>query len=76
MYRSLFGRGARRERVRSARRRPRSRAGNWLLWILLVIVILIVLSLMFGGFRKGTKVGGLGHLPAAAELSLPAGNSM
>jgi hypothetical protein len=37
------------------RRWPRSRAGGCLLWILLLIVILIVLSLMFGGFRKGTK---------------------
>jgi hypothetical protein len=45
---------------------------------LLVIVILIVLSLMFGGFRKGTKSGGLGHSPTSgrtvATLSLPAGN--
>ncbi len=35
--------------------RPRSRAGRYLMWILLVILVLIVLSLLFGGFRKGTK---------------------
>ena len=30
--------------------------------VLLVIVVLIILSLMFGGFQKGTKSGGLGSL--------------
>jgi hypothetical protein len=53
MYRS---RGARRPR----RRWPQSRAGGCLLLVLLVIVVLIILSLMFGGFQKGTKSGGLG----------------
>jgi hypothetical protein len=28
--------------------------------ILVVIVVLVVLALMFGGFQKGTKSGGLG----------------
>jgi hypothetical protein len=42
--------------------RPRSRAGRVLLWILLIVVILIVLSLMFGGFQKGTKASGPGAL--------------
>jgi hypothetical protein len=28
--------------------------------VLLLIVVLIILSLMFGGFQKGTKSGGLG----------------
>jgi nitrate/TMAO reductase-like tetraheme cytochrome c subunit len=27
--------------------------------VLLVIVVLIILSVMFGGFQKGTKSGGL-----------------
>jgi hypothetical protein len=27
--------------------------------VLLLIVVLIILSLMFGGFQKGTKSGGL-----------------
>jgi hypothetical protein len=47
--------GARRKR----RRWPRSRAGGCLLWIVLLIVILIVLSVLFGGFQKGTKSNGL-----------------
>jgi hypothetical protein len=44
------------------RRWPRSRAGGILLWIVLLIVILIILSLMFGGFQKGTKSSGLAPL--------------
>jgi hypothetical protein len=45
----LFGRGE--------RRRPRSRLAGCLIWILALIVLLIILSLLFGGFRKGTKAG-------------------
>jgi hypothetical protein len=30
---------------------------------LFIVLVLIVLSLMFGGFQKGTKAGGLGALP-------------
>ena len=29
--------------------------------VLLVIVVLVILSLMFGGFQKGTKSGGPGR---------------
>jgi hypothetical protein len=54
MYRSLFGR-------RERGHRPRSRAAGCLLWIVLLIVILIVLSVLFGGFQKGTKANGLGR---------------
>jgi hypothetical protein len=43
----LFGRGE----------RPRSRLAGCLIWILALIALLIILSLLFGGFRKGTKVG-------------------
>ena len=32
-----------------------SRSGRALLWILIIIVALIVLSLLFSGFKKGTK---------------------
>ena len=38
----------------------RSRARGCLMLVLLVIVVLIILSLMFGGFQKGTKSGSLG----------------
>lgn len=55
------------------RRRPRTRTGRVLLWILLIIVALIVLSVMFGGFQKGTKESGLGALPAAAVAASVAG---
>jgi ABC-type lipoprotein release transport system permease subunit len=48
------------------RRRPRTRTGRALLWILLIIVALIVLSVLFGGFQKGTKESGLAALPAVA----------
>lgn len=52
MYRYLFRRGGR-------RRWPRSRAGGCLLWLLIFVLVLIVLSILFGGFDRGTKVGGL-----------------
>ena len=45
-----------------------------LIWLIALVVILIVLSLLFGGFTKGTKVSGLGPpvpLAAAQHASLP-----
>jgi hypothetical protein len=60
-------------RSRGPRRRwgwPRSRAGGCLLLVLLVIVLLIVLSVLFGGFQKGTKVNsGLGPLCTSATCA-------
>ena len=38
-------------------RRPRTRLAGCLLWILALVALLIILSLLFGGFRKGTKAG-------------------
>jgi hypothetical protein len=61
MYRYWFGRRERRDGGGGRRRWPRSRAGGCLLWILLLIVVLIVLSIMFGGFQKGTPANGLGR---------------
>jgi len=47
--------------------RPRRGLTGCLLWILGLIVVLIVLSLLFGGFQKGTKVGGApAPLPVSA----------
>jgi hypothetical protein len=48
-----------RRRVSPARRRwgRRPRLTGCLLWIVGLIVVLIILSLMFGGFRMGTKAG-------------------
>jgi hypothetical protein len=62
MYRSLF-----RRRERAPRRR--SRVTGCLLWIVLLIVILIVLSLMFGGFRKGTKAEGPGNFRTSGTVA-------
>ena len=44
-------------RRREPRPRSRSRLAGCLVWILALIVLLIILSLLFGGFRKGTKAG-------------------
>jgi hypothetical protein len=41
------------------------------LLVLLLIVLLIVLSVLFGGFQKGTKENGLGPL-GASFTSAPA----
>ena len=45
------------------------------MWLLLLVLLLIVLSVLFGGFQKGAKVGAgsaPGHRlqPAAQELTL------
>ena len=52
-------------RSRGRRWRPRRRATGCLLWIVGLIVVLIILSLLFGGFRMGTKAGGAGVLAPA-----------
>ena len=53
----------------SRERRPRSRLVGCLVWIIALIVLLIVLSLLFGGFQKGTKATGAAPpLPVAASL--------
>jgi hypothetical protein len=50
------------------RRWPRSRAGGCLLLVLLLIVVLIILSLMFGGFQKGTKSSGIDNARVAVRV--------
>jgi heme A synthase len=39
--------------------RPRRRIGclGWLLWLAVALILLLVLSLLFGGWQKGTKAG-------------------
>ena len=44
-------------RLFGRRERPRSRLAGCLIWILALIVLLIIASVLFGGFRKGTKAG-------------------
>ena len=41
-------------------RRARIRLGGCLLWLLGLLIVLVILSLLFGGFQKGTKVHGAG----------------
>ena len=52
---------------REGRRTPR--LVGCLIWLIAVLVILIVMSLLFGGFTKGTKVSGLGPLGSPAPLA-------
>jgi hypothetical protein len=40
------------------------------LWILGLIIVLIILSLLFGGFQKGTKAGGEGVPAPVPALSV------
>lgn len=55
MLRRLMGTGG------SGPRRPKTRLGGCLLWVLGLIIVLVILSLLFGGFQKGTKVNGTGR---------------
>jgi hypothetical protein len=52
--------GFRRRMGSGGPRRPRRRLTGCLLWIVGLIVALVILSLLFGGFQKGTRVGGDG----------------
>ncbi len=52
---------------REGPRRPR--LIGCLIWLIAIVVILIVMSLLFGGFTKGTKVSGLGPLDQPAPLA-------
>jgi hypothetical protein len=45
---------------RSRPRRPRGRLAGCLLWLVGLIIVLVILSLLFGGFQKGSKVNGTG----------------
>jgi hypothetical protein len=49
-------------------RRRRIRPAGCLLWILGLLVALLVLSLLFGGFQKGTKAGS-SRLPASLVVT-------
>jgi hypothetical protein len=76
MYRYLFGRDGRTERVDRYTRRgwrriwPRSRAMGCLMWILILVLLLVLLSLLFGGFQKGTKVNGLGDTRSQVTVNV------
>ena len=72
MYRYRFGRRSDHGSASGRRRRwPRSRAAGCLLWIVILVVLLIVLSVLFGGFQKGTQVRGLGSALASHQALPP-----
>ncbi len=54
----MLGRSRRRGDSGGRGWRPPRRLTGCLLWVLGLIVALLVLSLLFGGFQMGTKVGG------------------
>jgi len=47
--------------------------GGCLLVILLFILVLIVLSVLFGGFQKGTKVNGMSTVGISRWCDTPCG---
>ena len=52
------------------RQHRRRRTVGCLLWLLTLLAVLLVLSLLFGGFQRGTKTGGISPLrPVAAQLA-------
>ncbi len=50
------------------RRRRRRRVMGCLLWILTVLLVLLVLSILFGGFQRGTRVGGADGHPVRPDI--------
>lgn len=51
------------------RRRRNRRVFGCLLWVLTLLLVLLVLSILFGGFQRGTKTG-LGQVPAGAAAAV------
>jgi hypothetical protein len=58
--------------------RARRRIGctGCLLWLLALVIVVLLLSLLFGGFQKGTKVGAGPARPIAAAGPGAAGPGM
>jgi hypothetical protein len=57
------------------RRHRRHRAVGCALWVLTLLIVLLVLSILFGGFHRGSRDGsGTAHLvqPAVAQHGAPA----
>ena len=42
-----------------------------LLWVLALLLVLLVLSILFGGFQRGTRVGGAGFPARPAPALTP-----
>jgi hypothetical protein len=53
------------------RQHRRRRAVGCLLWLLTLAAVLLVLSLLFGGFQRGKKTGGISPpSPVTAQLAV------
>jgi ABC-type Fe3+ transport system permease subunit len=50
------------------RRRRNRRVFGCLLWILTLLLMLLVLSILFGGFQRGSKVGGGDGRPVRPDM--------
>ena len=50
------------------RRRRNRRVFGCLLWILTLLLMLLVLSILFGGFQRGTRVGGADGHPVRPDI--------
>jgi hypothetical protein len=42
-----------------------------MLWLAIFVVILVVLSVLFGGFQRGTRTGGAPPQPAGLTATAP-----
>ncbi|HEY2639349.1 MAG TPA: hypothetical protein VGI66_05640, partial [Streptosporangiaceae bacterium] len=61
--------------ARSSGGRRMGRLGGCLVMLLALLVILLVLSILFGGFQRGTKAGGAGPVqPTTSSLITAAGS--
>ncbi|RSD12018.1 hypothetical protein [Amycolatopsis eburnea] len=48
---------------------------KWWLWVLVIALVILVLGLIFGGYRKGTKLGAPAPVTAAHSGRIPAGEA-
>lgn len=62
-----LGAGGRRPPGRTRRRRIGPL--GCLLWLLALVILVLILSVLFGGFQKGTKAG-MSGAPATASLTV------
>ncbi|MBE1495425.1 hypothetical protein H4696_002525 [Amycolatopsis lexingtonensis] len=42
---------------------------KWWLWVLVIALVILILGLIFGGYRKGTKIGAPASVPVAVWSS-------
>jgi hypothetical protein len=54
--------------LRRWRTRRVRRVTGCLLWLATILLVLLVLSILFGGFQRGSKVGGSGRVHAVPAV--------